>query len=546
MSLRPTTRGLRAGADSCSRRTPDASAGASVNAFVCGPAVTSGAGYAPVQRMNGRLRRRYERPGRIGQKRGGPSAGACNGESVVPRLRIVVLTAGVGCACVTLAITLSPQLHFAYRNDALHVALETTATLTGLVAAYLFMGRFRRRGRIDELMLSSGLAMLALSNLVFAALPATFGLGSNQVIAWGALIANGIAALIIAAASLLPRHRLGGAPRRVAWLGSGITVGLVTVIGVLVAVFKDGLPPAVRLPAVRLETARPILVGHTVVLVVQGVIAVAYAVAAFGFLRRSERDGDDLSGWLAVGCVLASAARYNYLLYPSMYSRWVYTGDFFRLAFYLVLLAGAAREVSSYWASSVEAAHLEERRRIARDLHDGLAQEVACVARNAELLRGGDVNAELVERILAATERARLQSRSVIAALSARVDEPLDRAVRNAATEAAARYGTLLELRLAAGIVVPPTKREVLVRVTSEAVANAARHSGSPEVRVELERLDGSARLKVVDSGCGFSELEGQDRGFGLVSMRERIEELGGRFHVRSRPGDGTRIEVVL
>lgn len=542
MILRLTRCGLRADADSCSRRTPDARADASAHAFARAPSLTSDSSAAFVQRVNGQVGSRYQRPGRIGHKRGGGSTEACEGLSVAPRLRIVVLSTGVVCAGATLTVTLTPQLHFAYRNDALHVALETTATLAGLVVAYLFMGRFRRSGRPDELVLSSGLALLALSNLLFAALPAVFGLGSNQGLAWAALIASGTASLIIAAASLLPRHRLGAAPQPAAWVASGATVGLVAAIGVLVAVFKEELPPA----AAPLDTVRPLLAGHPVVPAVQAVIALAYAFAAYGFLRRSERDGDALSSWLAVGCVLASAARYNYLLYPSLYSRWVYTGDFFRLAFYLVLLAGAAREVSSYWASAVEAAHLEERRRIARDLHDGLAQEVAFIARNAELLRDGDASTDLVERILAATERARLQSRSVIAALSARVDEPLDRAVRVAATEVAARYGTSLELRLAAGIVVPPAKREAFVRVTSEAVANAARHSGSPEVRVELERLDGSARLKVVDSGCGFSESERPGRGFGLVSMRERIEELGGRFQVRSRPGDGTRIEVVL
>jgi signal transduction histidine kinase len=224
----------------------------------------------------------------------------------------------------------------------------------------------------------------------------------------------------------------------------------------------------------------------------------------------------------------------------------LYSGDLFRLGFYIALLIGAAREIASYWASNVEAAQLEERRRIARDLHDGLAQEIAFIGRNAKLLRDEVSDPELVDRIAAAAERARLESRSVIGALTARLDQPLDRALVAAARDAESRYGASVSVRTPQLVVVPPARREALLRIAIEAIANAARHSGATEVHVELERLDNGTLLRIVDHGRGFDPTAGRKSGFGLISMRERAEAIGGRLEIESRPGWGTQVEVVV
>jgi signal transduction histidine kinase len=292
-------------------------------------------------------------------------------------------------------------------------------------------------------------------------------------------------------------------------------------------------------------TGSPQLTGHPALLAVQLLLAVAYALATYGFFRRNRMTGDELSGWLSIACLFAAFARINYFLFPTLYSNWVYTGDVFRLVFYVVLLIGAAREIASYWAGTVRAAHLEERRRVARDLHDGLAQEIAFIGRNAQLLRDRN-STELVERVIAGAERAYLESRRLVGALASPGDEPLDRALREAAREVAARYGARLDLRVASGITLPFAGREALVRIASEAVANAARHSGESDIRVELERLDRHTRLRVVDRGCGFAEEMPHSLGFGLISMRERTEALGGQFSIRTGPGRGTVVEVLL
>ena len=82
--------------------------------------------------------------------------------------------------------------------------------------------------------------------------------------------------------------------------------------------------------------------AHPTVDAFQVTLALLYLLAALGFARRSRLTDDELSGWLAIACILAGASRVNYFFHPSVHSDWVYTGDVFRLGFYLALVVGAA------------------------------------------------------------------------------------------------------------------------------------------------------------------------------------------------------------
>jgi signal transduction histidine kinase len=452
---------------------------------------------------------------------------------VVLQLRRLAVGCALGSAGATVAFVLVARLNFAFHAPALHVALETTAAITASAAAFLLLGRFWRTGFLDELILSAGLSLLALANFVFAALPAVFDLQSNRASAWSLLYSVALAEILICIAALLPRRRLNVGPR---WP--------LTVFSCTALVASAGTVPMFNNPALvphgfALAGAEHPTFAGTITLALLSILA------ALGFTRRHRLTDDELSGWLAVGCILAGASSVNYFFHPAIVSNWVYTGDVFRLGFYLALLIGAAREVASYWTMVVAAASLEERRRLARDVHDGLAQEIAFIGRSARLLQEQGAAPELVDRILRSVSRAQDESRRVVGALAARLDEPLDQALAQAVREAAQRHGACVEMQLASGIVLSPREKEAVVRIASEAVSNAARHSGVEVMQLYLERLDEGVRLKVVDEGAGF-DGETPRSGFGLVTMKDRAEALGGKLRIASRRGAGTEVELEL
>jgi signal transduction histidine kinase len=238
----------------------------------------------------------------------------------------------------------------------------------------------------------------------------------------------------------------------------------------------------------------------------------------------------------------------NYFVCPSLFTDVVWSGDLFMVAFYLVLLAAALREIRAHHLELADAAVLRERRRIARDLHDGLAQDLAFIASRVRVLERDPAATVRLDQLTSAAERALDDSRAAIAALTRPLDEPLDAALARNATEVAERLGSHADLDLQAGVDVTAATRESLVRVVRESVANAVRHGRASRVAVSLTRTD-HLRLAIADNGCGFEPARRPaqpDAGFGLLSMSERAEALGGRLGVHSAPGCGTTIEVVL
>jgi len=196
----------------------------------------------------------------------------------------------------------------------------------------------------------------------------------------------------------------------------------------------------------------------------------------------------------------------------------------------------------------VDAAVERERRRIARDIHDSLAQDLAFIAARVRALERDPAASVRLDHLAIAATRALEHSRTTISTLTRPLDEPLDAALARNATEVAARHGGHAKLRLQAGVVVPPATRESLVMILREAVANAMRHGRAGSVDVSLSQQSG-LRLRVADDGRGFdaaARAAGSDAAFGLQSMEERAQALGGGLVVRSAPGAGTTIEVAL
>jgi signal transduction histidine kinase len=200
-----------------------------------------------------------------------------------------------------------------------------------------------------------------------------------------------------------------------------------------------------------------------------------------------------------------------------------------------------------------EAAILAERNRIARDIHDTLAQGFTGVVVNLEAasrtLRKDDVPVALEHiehaRTLAQTclAEARLSVRALrpdpvhhedlVQALQAQVG-------RMAASGTTARFALRGER-----LPVPREAQGELLRIAQECITNALRHARAAHVEVSLTFGPEAVVLAVTDDGVGF-DPEGHHEGFGLVGMRERAQRIGASLAVTSAPGAGARIETVL
>lgn len=435
-----------------------------------------------------------------------------------------------------------PQLQFTRSGMSPHLVLETAASLIALLAGFLVFGRLRRCGRLNDLLLADALAVLVLLNLCLLVIPGIAQSSVKDLMVWALLIGRSLGAALFALAAFAPQRTLWRPGSALAATVIGVSTAVVLTADVLNG-YAEGLAHHLALTLSSDPSEGFAFAQHSTVLAFQLATAAFYGCAAVGFACRSRQVGDHFLGWLAVAGVFGAFGHLNYALYASPYAQMIHTGDIFRLCFYTTLLIGSMREIWSYWHALSEAAVVEERRRIACDLHDGLAQELAYLARN--LASEQAPSEETVRLLRTAVARAQIESRQVVNTLAAADGEPVEIALANAAAEVAKRFELGLRLDLAPGVKVSTSREDALVRIACEAVANAGRHSGANEVSLKLERDGPRVRLRVSDRGRGFDPAVTGD-GFGLVAMRRRAGAVGGELRISSTLGGGCEVEAAL
>ena len=450
-----------------------------------------------------------------------------------------------------IVVTLLPSVRFAYRNHDLHLVLETAEALVALLAAFLVFGRFRRAALRRDLLVAYSLGLLGSVNLLSVG-SGVAGMSADAAMTWGTLFARFAGAGVFAYAATVSVEvvrpagvRRAGSIHGVRLIGS-VLFTLLTIFGI-VAVAKAVLPDPVSVTLPASESAQVVIEGHPLMLLVQALSVLFYAAAAAGFTVAARREDDDLLLWFGAGAIISTAARVSYLLFPSLYSDYVYVGDLLRLTFYVLLLIGAAREIRLYWQEAAAAAAYEARRSLARDLHDGVAQELVFIAAQSKRIeRGNEPDfAKGISKLSSASERAVAEARRAIRALVNSSEETLAEAVTEVAGDMTTGADLRLDLELDHEVDVTPAVREGLLRIMSEALRNAVRHSTATSVKVTVSGGEAVA-LAVEDDGRGFDIQTSRGEGFGLVTMAEQAEALGGRLIVTSAPGRGARVEVVL
>ncbi len=221
-------------------------------------------------------------------------------------------------------------------------------------------------------------------------------------------------------------------------------------------------------------------------------------------------------------------------------------------------LLSIAVERARLYARSTRLGAVEERNRLAREIHDTLAQGLTATTLQLEsadaMLDAGSTPErarEPLRRALSLTQSNLEEARRSVLDLRA---APLEgRSLSGALEVLVGRWETETETGIGAHYAavngarpLPPRVEVALYRICQEALANVARHAGAESVDVRLVATPEQVRLVVEDDGRGFDASETSGERHGLVGINERARMLGGSFEVRSSPGAGTRVEVTV
>jgi signal transduction histidine kinase len=195
---------------------------------------------------------------------------------------------------------------------------------------------------------------------------------------------------------------------------------------------------------------------------------------------------------------------------------------------------------------------LEDRERIAKELHDGAIQALFAVGMGLQGSAALAASEELRGRLQDAVEevdRVIRDLRNYIFGLRPGIlaDRQLDQALHRLVEEFGLRTGMLAIAEVDPGVAAELTGRAAdVIQLAREALSNVSRHAQAVTCRVSLYRDERGGVLEVDDDGHGFDPARTTGTGQGLRNLRERAESLGGRAEIDSTPGQGTRVRVTI
>jgi signal transduction histidine kinase len=439
-----------------------------------------------------------------------------------------VLLFGLLGAALALFVTY-PSLRDTFELPQLRLFLDSAVTLAAGIVAVLAGVRFSVEGRRLDFLLCGGFFVAAFATFAFGIAPSFGGETVGRSEAWAGLCAKLFATALIAASAFM-RGRILRRSRALLWSTAALAVATIAIWVVARALGGS-------LPALERGDDQP--VGVIVILALQALLSL---VALIGFGLRFRRQGEDLDRWLGLAVTLALFAELHYVFTPVVSNEYVSQGDFLRILSYGVLLAGVWRAIRF---AEFGRAVAEERARVAREIHDGLAQYLFTISTQASLLES-DGPEGTVERLKQAAAAAQQEARFAILALSsASGTAPFDAALRRYVDILTADGELEVELEIDPELSLAPDEQIEVFRIIQEGLANVRRHAGARRAEVSIGRNGSQRVVRVLDDGDGFDGEE-QAAGQGLKNLRARAASIGGGFTLRSRPGHGTALEVTL
>ncbi|MGH2932887.1 MAG: sensor histidine kinase [Gaiellaceae bacterium] len=425
----------------------------------------------------------------------------------------------------------NPSLRTNWDLPQLRLVLQTTMALAGLLVAVLAAARFSAEGRRLDLLLSSGFLITSLSAAVFSIGPQFGGDAVRPPEGWAALLGGMLGQALVAAAPFF--H---GRTRRREWAIANAVAAAGLALFVAWSLLRAAAPslPSLSPP----PGQQPFYL--TGVLALQALIML---VAVVGWGERFRHGGDDLARWLALAFTLMLFAALQLVFQPLFASTSVTQGDFLRMTAYTVVLVGAWRAIRF---AEFGRAIADERARVARDIHDGLAQYLFAVSAHASMLESGMPAEQALPKLKEAALLAQQEARFAILALSsASGTAPFDAALRRYVEILTADGALEVELDVDPSIRLAPDEQIEIFRIVQEGLANVRKHARATHADVTIGAREDERFVTITDDGEGFDGDE-IAAGQGLKNMRARAESIEGGFSLRSKPGRGTALEVVL
>jgi signal transduction histidine kinase len=410
----------------------------------------------------------------------------------------------------------------------LRLVLQTVAAFAAGIIAVLAGVRYSVEGRRLDLLLCTGFLVASVSTTAFSILPALNGHPIHRPEAWASTLGRVFSWVFIAAAPFV-RGRSG--PRALAN----------TIIAALILLFAGWLvlrSAGSTLPALDPQAETPFALTSAL-----AALALLNLLALVGFGKRFYERREDLDRWLALGATLMLFASLHYIFTPVLATSSVSRGDFLRLLAYGLLLVGAWRAISFAVFGRAVA---EERARVAREIHDGLAQYLFAVSTHATMLEQGAPPEPTIAKLKEAATAAQQEARYAILALStAAGNATLDAALRRYIEFVTADGELEVELEIDPAVRLAPDEQIEVFRIVQEGLANVRKHANARHAEVVIGLREGERLVSVRDDGAGF-DGQATAAGQGLKNIEARTQSIEGGFTLTSRPGFGTALEVVL
>jgi signal transduction histidine kinase len=443
-----------------------------------------------------------------------------------------VLLFGLLGASLALFLT-HASLPTSYQLPHLRLVLTTGIALAAGLVAVLTGARFSADGRRSDLLLCIGFFIVAASNIAFVLAPAVAELAPNNAGVFAHVTARTFAAVCIAAA---PFAR-GRTVARERVLGGWLFFILASLASLWVLLYSvaSALPNVVT-PSSGDTPPVPLLAAYALQ-------ALLNLVALIGFGWRLRQRGEELDGWLGLAASFFLFSSLYLVFTPLLGAERVSQGDFLRVLAYGVLVLGVWRAIR---AAEFGRAVADERARVAREIHDGLAQYLFAISTHAAMLESGGDARTLLPQIREAASAAQQEARFAILALSsASGSAPFDAALRRYVELLTADGALDVEFEIDPRMRLDPDEQIEVFRIVQEGLANARKHAGSCRAEVRIEERDGRRLVTIVDDGVGFDGAE-TAAGQGLRNIRARIASIGAACSLRTAPGAGTALEVTL